>query len=75
MPRKRFADDQLVVCVESFSSSDEQHGSCARGVRLLGSHPIVVKRPAFFAPADTPDDQLAAIRREIYAASGAPPPA
>jgi hypothetical protein len=75
MARKRLDPDALYVCVESFSSSDDEHGTCGRGTRLRGDHPVVVKRPMFFAPADTPDDQLAAIRREIYAASGAPPPA
>ena len=66
--------NELYVCFESFSSSDDEYGSCARGRRLLGSHPIVKKRPEFFVPADTPDDQLYGLRLELYKASGAPPP-
>ena len=56
-----------MVCIESYSVSlDDETGGCAAGTRLLGSHPKVVQRPQFFAPVDTPDDQLEARRHALY---------
>jgi hypothetical protein len=77
MPRvkKKFADDELVVCLESFGSSDPDMPGCARGMRLRGNNPIVKRWPQFFVRADSADDEIAEARRAFYADSGAPPPA
>lgn len=71
--KSKFADDELVVCFESFASSQE-HGRCAAGTRLLGGHPTVKGWPIYFVPATTPDDQIEAARQAFYREQGAPPP-
>jgi hypothetical protein len=72
MPLKtrKFKDDELIVCYESFSSGDPELGGCARGTRLRGDHPKVVKWPQFFVRADTPDDELRRLRVAMYEAQG-----
>ncbi|MEP6811665.1 MAG: hypothetical protein ABI990_01615 [Actinomycetota bacterium] len=65
--KKKFADEQLVVCLESYAGNlDDMTGRCARGTRLLGSNPIVQARPHFFADATLPDDELDKLRRELW---------
>jgi hypothetical protein len=71
--RKKFADSDLVVCIESFASSDPVLQGCARGVKLRGSNPIVVRWPFYFVKADTADDEIFRARKELYAEAGAPP--
>jgi hypothetical protein len=67
MPTSRkpptFADDQLVICVESFSSLDS---SCAKGTRLRGRNPAVVARPQFFIDAGASDDEIQAAAEALY---------
>jgi hypothetical protein len=70
----KFAADQLVVCVESFASSDPEHGSCRAGIRLRGSHPTVQKRPQYFIDAGASEDEIQAMRNKIYTDAGAPAP-
>jgi hypothetical protein len=70
--RQKFKPDELVVCVESFGSSDMEHGGCARGVILRGSDPTVIRRPQFFIATDNIDNEVALrnARAELYAATG-----
>jgi hypothetical protein len=63
--RPRHAEGALLVCLESFASS-EPEGGCAQGTRLRGNHPKVNRWPQYFAPADTPDDELERLRRDLY---------
>jgi hypothetical protein len=65
--RPKFAADQLVVCVESYgTSTNDESGGCAAGVRLLGSHAKVRQRPQFFIDADAPHDEIERQRRSLY---------
>jgi hypothetical protein len=72
--RTRTKPAPLVVCIESFSSGDSEYGGCARGMKLRADHPIVKRRPQFFADAGLADDELDQLRRKFWADSGAPPP-
>ena len=72
--RTRTKPAQLIVCIESFNSSDAEFGSCARGTKLRADNPIVGRRPHMFAPADLADDELDKLRDKFWADSGAPPP-
>jgi hypothetical protein len=71
---RKFKPDELVVCIESFASSDPELGGCARGTRLRGNNPVVRKWPAYFMPADSSGDELNRARAKFYEDSGAPPP-
>ncbi len=74
--RKRIVDpDAYFVCIESFgTNTDGEPIACSRGTRLRGDHPYVQRWPQFFLPDSTPDDELAAARREHYRQAGAPAP-
>jgi hypothetical protein len=72
--KPRFAAGELVVCIESFSSSYEDYSGCRRGTKLRGDHPIVKRWPQYFLPADSSDDEVFTARAKLYADAGAAPP-
>jgi hypothetical protein len=76
MPRvkRKFGADELVVCIESFGSSDPELPGCARGTRLRGSNPIVKRWPFYFLPDGAADDEIFRARQKLYTDAGAPPP-
>jgi hypothetical protein len=63
--KPKFAADQLVVCIETFGSS-EPLGGCAAGTRLRGDHEKVLRWPQYFAATDLPDDELERKRNALY---------
>jgi hypothetical protein len=76
--RKKFRDDEVVVCIEGFASAALGPGVfvCPAGTRLLGNHPILRHCPGFFVPDGTPTDEIARRRSQIYqdAEAGIDPP-
>ncbi len=58
--------DALYVCLESYGFHDQDGATQAvqRGVRLRGDNALVRRHATYFAPADTPDDELQRLRVE-----------
>jgi hypothetical protein len=55
----------VVVCLESFGSSDPL-GGCVAGTRLRGDHEKVIRWPQYFADPGLPDDELEELRKALY---------
>jgi hypothetical protein len=72
--KKTFADDELVVCIESFGSSDLEYPSVSRGARFRGADPRVRKWPMYFVPVNTDDVAILRARQRLYKDAGAAPP-
>jgi len=72
--RKPRPQAELVICIESFSSSFEDYSGCRKGTKLRADHPIPKRWPDYFLPADSSDDEIFEARKYLYAKAGAAPP-
>lgn len=72
---QQFADDEIVVCFESFGTG-ALPGQPVFGVgtRVRGDHPAVKIAPQYWAPDGTPTDELARRRVKLWQDAEAPIP-
>jgi hypothetical protein len=72
MAQTKYAESELVVCIESYvDAGDPEIPGYARGLRLVGGHPAVKKHPQYWLPATTPDDEIRRVRSKLYLDAGA----
>jgi hypothetical protein len=62
----KLADDELLVCIESFGAGPPDFDVCREGAKLRAGHRLVRRYPQYFIPATASDDEVAAARELLY---------